>query len=341
MKPFTLSPASKTANEDKTESVLDNTNNNENILTCASICSGIGAFEQALTNLNIVHTNQYMIEIDKDARATYLANHSVNHVYEDLTKINSKTIEYADLILLSMPCQSFSMQGKRKGFYDTRGTLTFDALNIIKHKKPKFIIYENVKGLVNHDGGNTFQVILESFKDLKYKVKYQVLNSKNFDSAQNRERLFIVCIREDIDQEFFFTEPNSVTVTKKISDYIEKGADFSKHLYDASGRVPFGAKRDTDIIKLYKLPHVKFASDQRICSTEGVAPTIVASSAKTKFVDMVNGGIFRYLTLNEMAAIQGFPADFKFPVSNTKKKRQIGNSITVSVLEAIIKNLLI
>ena len=339
MKSFNLCPASTTAKENQTESVLDNTSNQQNVLTCASICSGIGAFEKSLSNLMITHTNEYMIEIDKDAQKTYLANHNVNHVYDDLTKVNPKTIEYADLILLSMPCQSFSNQGLRRGFNDTRGTLTFDALRIVKEQQPKYVIYENVKGLVNHDGGNTLKVILAAFNELNYKVKYKVLNSKNFDSAQNRERLFIICVRDDIDQEFFFPEINPVT--KSITDYIKKGADFSEHLYDASGRVPFGAKRDTDIIKLYKLPHVKFASDKRICSSNGIIPTIVASSAKTKIVDFVNGGIFRYLTLNEMAAIQGFPADFKFPVSNTKKKRQIGNSITVSVLEAIIKNLLI
>jgi DNA (cytosine-5)-methyltransferase 1 len=311
--------------------------NESNVLTCGSICSGIGAFEQALNNISTTHINKYMVEIDNFARRTYEANHTVEHMYEDLTQLNPTSIPYVDLLMLSLPCQSFSMQGKRGGFNDTRGTLTFDALKIVKESKPKYIIFENVKGIINHDKGETFEVIKGAFEELDYKIYYQVLNSKNFGSAQNRERLFLVAIRKDIKYGYEFPEINNTI--KSVNSYIKTGINYSEHIFDASKRVPFITKRKTDIIKPYQLPHIKYSSDKRICSTKGIAPCIVASSAKTKFYDTKNK-LFRYLTLEEMAAIQGFPANFKFPVSNTQKKKQIGNSITVSVLEAIIKNLL-
>lgn len=324
--------------EIKTQVVSPDTNilNNNNIKV-ASICSGIGAFEQALKNRSIPHTNEYMVEIDRYARLTYLANHYVNNVYEDLTKLNPKKLTYVDLLFLSFPCQPFSNQGLRRGFNDTRGTLTFYGLNIVKIYKPKYIIFENVKGMLSHDKGNTFKVILAAFKELGYNVKYEVLNSKNFKTPQNRERLFLVCIRKDIKQEFEFPKPNPVTTA--VNDYIEVGADYSDCLYDATGRVPHVTKVKTDIVKLYQLPHIKFSSDRRICSTDGIAPCIVASSAKTKFYDTKNK-LFRFLNIDEMAAIQGFPQDFEFPVSKTQKKKQIGNSITIPVLEAILENLL-
>ena len=309
-----------------------------NILTCGSICSGIGAFEQALKNIGIAHINKYMVEIDKFARQTYEANHTVEHMYKDLTQLDSLKMPYVDLLMLSLPCTTFSMQGQRAGFNDTRGTLTFDALKIVKETKPKYIIFENVKGMVNHDKGKTFEVIKAAFEELDYKIYHQVLNSKHFDSAQNRERLFLIAFRNDIKNGYKFPEINGPI--RSVNSYIKTGVDYSAHTFDATKRVPFITKRKTDIVKPYELPHIKYASDKRICSTKGIAPCIVASSAKTKFFDTKNK-LFRYLTLEEMAAIQGFPTNFKFPVSNAQKKKQIGNSITVSVLEELLKNLLL
>ena len=312
--------------------------NESNILTCGSICSGIGAFEQALKDIGTTHINKYMVEIDKYARKTFAANHTVEHMYEDLTKLNPTNIPYVDLLLLSLPCTTFSSQGLRKGFNDTRGTLTFDALKIVKETKPKYIIFENVKGMVNHDKGKTFEVIKAAFEELDYKTHYKVLNSKHFGSAQNRERLFLIAIRKDIKHGYTFPEINETI--RSVNSYIKIGVDYSAHTFDATKRVPFITKRKTDILKPYELPHIKYASDKRICSTKGIAPCIVASSAKTKFFDTKNK-LFRYLTLEEMAAIQGFPTNFKFPVSNAQKKKQVGNSITVSVLEELLKNLLL
>lgn len=310
---------------------------NERPIICGSICSGIGAFEQALKNLDIAHTNSYAIEINKHVRKTYLANHTVDTMYEDLTTLNPSEIPYCDLMLISIPCQSFSLMGKRGGFLDTRGTLTFDALAIVKEKSPKYIIFENVTGILSNDNGNTFKVILEAFKELNYNVKYETLNSMYFHSPQKRKRLFLVAIRKDIKQDYEFPEPNPVTTS--INDYIELGADFSDYLFDASDRYDAPNINFSEIIKLYKLKHLTYTKDTVIVDTKGVTGTLLTTPGR-KYWDSKNG-LFRYLTENEQAQIQGFPKNFKWPVSKAQKRIAVGNSITVSVLEALIKQLII
>ena len=160
--------------------------------------SGIGAPEWALKQLGIEHTNEFMVEIDKNARKTYLANFTPKQTYEDITKINYNTLNDIDIFFFGSPCQSFSMQGKRRGLEDTRGTLVYNGLQIIKAKNPKYFIYENVKGMLTHDQGNTFNVIKAAFEELNYTIQYKVLNAKNYGSPQNRERLFIVGIRKTL-----------------------------------------------------------------------------------------------------------------------------------------------
>jgi len=311
--------------------------NESNILTCGSICSGIGAFEQALKNLGIAHTNEYAIEINKHARKTYLANHTVNNMYEDLTRVNPKEVPYCDLLLISVPCQSFSRMGQGRGLMDTRGTLTFDALKIVKEKSPKYLIFENVDNILSNDNGNTFQVILAAFEELNYNIKYEVLNSMHFNSPQKRKRLFLIAIRKDIKQEFEFPKPNPVT--KSINDYITLGADFSDYLFDASDRYDAPNINFSEIIKLYRLKHTDYNKDTVIVDTKGITGTLLTTPGR-KYFDSKNG-LFRYLTEEEQALIQQFPKSFNWPVSKTQQRIQIGNSITVSVLEALIKQLLL
>jgi len=130
-------------------------------------------------------------EIDKYAIQVY-NKHFKHKNYGDITTINTKQLLDFDLLVGGFPCQSFSIAGKRKGFDDTRGTLFFDIARILADKKPKYLVLENVKGLLSHDGGKTFQTIIGVLTDLGYFVEWQVLNSKNFGVPQNRERVFIV-----------------------------------------------------------------------------------------------------------------------------------------------------
>ena len=183
--------------------------------------SGIGSPEQALISLGIKHQSMFACDYDKFAKQSYLANYKPLHFYDDITTRNHKETPYVDLYIAGFPCQAFSMAGKRKGFDDTRETLFFDLLQYLKEQRPKYFILENVKGLVSHDKGNTFKVILDSLAKsvngetrgglfggetgdcLGYHIYHKVLNTKNYGIPQNRERIFIVGFR-DSDHSFKF-----------------------------------------------------------------------------------------------------------------------------------------
>lgn len=132
-------------------------------------------------------------EIDKYASAIYQKHYPEHKNYGDITKIDTKDLPEFDLLVGGFPCQAFSIAGKRKGFGDTRGTLIYDVLRIAKAKEPMFLLLENVKGLVSHDGGKTLEVILESLQELGYYVNYEIRNSKDYGVPQNRERIFFLC----------------------------------------------------------------------------------------------------------------------------------------------------
>jgi len=139
-------------------------------------------------------------EIDKYAIQIYEKHFPGHKNWGDITTINPAELPDFDFICGGFPCQAFSIAGKRKGFNDTRGTLFFDIARIIKEKRPRYLLLENVKGLLSHDQGRTFKIILSTLDELGYDIQWQVLNSKNFGVPQNRERVFIIGQRRDIDK---------------------------------------------------------------------------------------------------------------------------------------------
>lgn len=163
--------------------------------TYVSLFSGIGGFEQALNKLG--GTCVFASEIDKFAAKAYetLYGEAPNG---DITQIEAGDIPEHDLLVGGFPCQAFSVAGKRGGFEDARGTLFFEIARIAAEKQPKVLLLENVKGLVGHDKGRTLDTIVKTLNDIGYRVDFEVLNSKYFGVPQNRERIFIVAIREDL-----------------------------------------------------------------------------------------------------------------------------------------------
>ena len=156
--------------------------------------AGIGGFRYALESLGC--TCVFSSEWDKFCEMSYTLNFKETP-HGDITKIDEKDIPKFDILCAGFPCQPFSISGNQKGFGDTRGTLFFDIARIVKYHKPKVILLENVKNLKAHNGGATFNVISTVLKNLNYNIYYKVLNAKNFGLPQNRERIAIVCIRED------------------------------------------------------------------------------------------------------------------------------------------------
>ncbi len=155
--------------------------------------AGIGGFRLGLERAG--HTCIGHIEIDKYANESYCRIHDIKegeYFATDITKVDERSLPDFDILCGGFPCQAFSIAGKRQGFTDTRGTLVFDLIRIAKEKKPKILFFENVKGLLSHDKGRTFRVIIEALDEIGYDIQWQVLNSKNFGVPQNRERIFIV-----------------------------------------------------------------------------------------------------------------------------------------------------
>lgn len=153
------------------------------------------------------------VEIDKFARKSYEAIHNTKGEWtaHDITTVTNDDLRLlrgqVDVICGGFPCQAFSIAGKRLGFAETRGTLFFEIARFAKEIQPQYLFLENVKGLLNHDGGNTFRTILSTLDELGYDAEWQVLNSKDFGVPQNRERVFIVDILEDqVDEKYFLSE---------------------------------------------------------------------------------------------------------------------------------------
>lgn len=154
-----------------------------------STFSGIGGFELGIGD---EHECVGYSEIDRFADAIYKKHFPKHKNYGDITKIKAETLPDFDLLVGGFPCQAFSIAGKRAGFDDTRGTLFFDLARILKAKRPRYFIFENVKGLLSHDNGHTFKTIISALDELGYDIQWQVLNSKNHGVPQNRERVIIV-----------------------------------------------------------------------------------------------------------------------------------------------------
>ena len=157
--------------------------------------AGIGGFRLGMESAG--HECIGFCEIDKFARASYKAIHDTEGEIElhDITEVTDEEIRnigHVDVVCGGFPCQSFSIAGSRRGFEDTRGTLFFEIARFADILKPKYLFLENVKGLLNHDKGNTFKTILRTLDGLGYDVEWQVLNSKNFSVPQNRERVFVI-----------------------------------------------------------------------------------------------------------------------------------------------------
>ena len=155
--------------------------------------SGIGGFRLGMEKAGHVCVGH--CEIDKYANKSYIAMHNPKEsewYANDITRVKPEDVPEAECYCGGFPCQAFSIAGHRRGFEDTRGTLLFEVMRIAKERHPRYLFLENVKGLLNHEGGATFETIIGTMAELGYCVEWQVLNSKDFGVPQNRERVFIV-----------------------------------------------------------------------------------------------------------------------------------------------------
>lgn len=196
----------------------------------ATLFSGIGAIEYALRRMKLKSKIIFASDNDKFVKQSYFANYKIDQKnwYDDVRDICGKKYKNkVDFLVGGSPCQSFSMVGKRKGLSDTRGTLFYEFARIVKETQPKVFIFENVKGLINHDGGKTFDTIKHTFDQLNYKYFYQVLNAKNYGIPQHRERIFVVGFK---DKSIKFEFPKPIVLEYKMQDFLEDFIDSKYYL---------------------------------------------------------------------------------------------------------------
>lgn len=270
--------------------------------------AGIGGFHLAFHNLG--GDCVFASEWDKEARKTYEYNFykSSPSLFDsgnfkgDITQVNPKEIPDFDVLCAGFPCQPFSQAGFKKGFNETRGTLFFDIVNILKEKQPKAFFLENVRHLLKHDDSKTFSTIKRILtEELGYSFFYKIVKASDFGLPQHRPRLFMVGFK-DRDIDFKFPKPTELKMT--MSDIL--GGDCPKEI----GYTLRVGGRGSDI------------NDRRNWDSY-----------------LVNGEVKR-IGVEEGKKMQGFPDNFQFPVSSTQAMKQLGNSVAIPAIESVIKEMI-
>ncbi len=311
--------------------------------------AGIGGIRIAFENAGGVCV--FSSEINEACQKTYYANFGETP-QGDITLINPKDIPDHDILTAGFPCQPFSISGKRLGFEDTRGTLFFYILNIVKTKKPKVVLLENVKHLVHHDRGNTIKVILRSLEELGYNVSWKVLNAKDFGLAQNRERIVIVASKAN---KFNFNLMPSRNEKVFIKDILEKDGDFEylkpeeytildeKYWKRQISGLIFcgyrnkkirqnGVRENTiHLSRVHKQPN-------RIYYIDGTHPTIPSQETSGRFW-IYDGKVVRKLTITECFRLMGFPDEYKKVSATGELYKQIGNSVPINLINSVAKSI--
>ena len=348
-------------------------------INLATVFSGIGAIEQALTRLKYDFKIEFACDIDSFVKKSYFANYDISEDrwYDDIHNIDGRKYSgKIDLFVGGSPCQSFSMVGKRRGFEDFRGLLVFEFIRLVSEIKPQVFIFENVKGLLSHDSGNTWEILKEKFSSLGYQICPKVLNAKDFGIPQHRERLFVVGFKEK--RNFKFPEPIELKI--KMEDLLEdvpplkyflpeKGVKFvtdpknlQKRYTQIDGDVALCQKANQqfnwhgdfvsqDIEKYFLSESVKdyvlSTGTKNFCSRPEVdleiARPLLSTMAKMHRAGVDNyitrGSRLRKLTPRECLRLMGFPDSFKIVVSDTQMYKQAGNSIVVDVLINILESI--
>lgn len=328
--------------------------NSRHKFTFIDLFAGIGGFRIAMQNLGgrCVFTSEW----DKQAKVTYEHNYG-EYPFGDITSERTKSFipEGFDVLCAGFPCQAFSIAGKRGGFEDTRGTLFFDVAEIIRRKKPKAVFLENVKGLFSHDKGKTISTILNVLReDLGYFVPNpEIINAKDFGVAQNRERVFIVAFRQDLNvEEFKYPDPVS---KKVVFEEIREEEEVSVKYYLSDTYLnTLKRHRERHASKGngfgYQIIDDDAIANAVVCGGMGRERNLVYDNRLSNFTPVtrikgeVNREGIRKMTPREWARLQGFPDSFEIPVADASAYKQFGNSVAVpaiqSTAEVLIKLML-
>jgi len=345
--------------------------------------SGVGAFDQAMKRLGVNYETVFACDMDKYARDTFIYNYGEPKYYPSNVYDREIPADSLDIYMTSPPCQAFSLAGKRLGKDDKRGILFFNSHEFIQLNKPRFFIFENVKGLLSDDGGKTFQewinmlggksvnglpILFPYEEAVPYHLYWKVLNAKHYGVPQNRERVFLIGIRDDKDNSFQF--PKEEHLSKRLKDVLEENVDEKFFLSEKMLElITFKQKDSGEIANLnkggergsvydentkamsclsatdYKQPKMIKVGNVNpsgigmngfIYDQEGRSPTLWSGHGEGLKIKSKN---IRRLTPRECFRLMDFPNTFTWNVSDSQAYKQAGNSIVVNVLYKILKQL--
>jgi DNA (cytosine-5)-methyltransferase 1 len=309
--------------------------NRKNVLRVGTDCSGIEAPIQALQQMNISFRHVFSSEIDKYCIESIKANYNPEIIFGDkdglfpegdITKRDINDVPDIDLYVCGFPCQPFSMAGQRKGLKDKRGNVFFSCLEVIEIKQPKYFVLENVKNLISHDKGNTWNIMCKYLSDLGkygYIIEYKILNTCDYGIPQNRERLFIIGSKKK------FEWPKYKKMNK-LEKYIDNNDSTCRYLperiikSDYMSTIP----KNSIVVDFSFYGRTNYPNSDKICS------------CILKRSELWNVSKSRYMNNKELLMLQGFDKKFKQVVSNSQLKNQIGNSMSVNVLISIFNEIL-
>ena len=338
--------------------------------------SGIGAIEHSFHRLGLNCKIQFAGDIDENCKKAYFANYNIKEEqwHKDIHEFDATPFKgKVDLFVGGAPCQAFSLRGKHGGFEDTRGTLFREFARVVIECQPKVFIFENVRGMLYHDKGNTWDVIHNTFeKDCGYQVYYQILNSKDYGMPQSRDRIYCIGFKKEVD----FKYPAPIELDKTVYDLLEdiiedkyflkeKGFHFitesvnhTKSYTQINGAIQLCQKRNQqfnwhgDFIYhpfteennqpsdfMEKVHLIKDAEESYYISSNVEERTIYPDGNGNHVLCDTSKGWFRKLTPRECLRLMGFDDSFKIVVSDTETYKQAGNSIVVDVLIALLKQI--
>lgn len=303
--------------------------------TFIDLFAGLGGFRLAFESLGArcVYSNEW----DEPVRMVYKQNFGVLPD-GDVTKVDECEIPDHDILCAGFPCQAFSISGKQRGFEDSRGTLFFDVARIVNAKRPKVVFMENVKNFATHDGGRTLQVVKTTMEGLGYTFYQKALNPVNYGIPQKRERIYMVCFRNDL-QIKNFSYPKPFPLTKHVEDFLLNDESLVAHLYINRKDICYnGVADNTYSDSPVRLGIVnKGGQGERIYSTKGIAITLSAygGGVFAKTGGYLVHGRPRRLHPRECARIMGYPDSYIICDNPNQAYKQFGNSVVVDVLQYI------
>lgn len=319
--------------------------------------AGIGGFRIAAESLGLKCV--FTSEIEPNAIKVYKENFGFTRPL-DITQFPLDIVPKHDILLGGFPCQAFSISGKRQGFKENRGVLFFYILEILRLKRPRMFLLENVKGIISHDKGSTVKVIKRELRAIGYHIHTKVLNSKDFGVPQNRERWYCVGFRGNLPESDCFQFPKPTGKKTLIKDILEdnpKGCGLGpayKRILELFLKNPkkiipiktvrinslrsngiMGKMQSNNILRFKTMNGYYHDQNSGFYSKESVSDTLMTGTCP-KLWDLK-----RFLSPRELLRLQGFPDSFKFNVSRNTAKILTGNSVTVPVIRAIMKKMLI